>query len=94
MDGIGPRTSTWLVRQPNTMSFVLKSPTQDVHASISWTLHVTLLQQLLYRDQGVNKTCKRGEAIRVSAPSRPPRASLGPLALLLGQGPLLLLVEA
>ena len=28
--------------------------------------------QLLYRDQGINRTCKRGEAIRVSAPSSPP----------------------
>ena len=34
--------------------------------------------QLLYRDQGINRTCKRGEAIRVSAPSNPPRASPGP----------------
>jgi hypothetical protein len=34
--------------------------------------------QLLYRDQGVNRTCKRGEAIRVSAPSSPPRAIPGP----------------
>ena len=34
--------------------------------------------QLLYRDQGINRTCKRGEAIRVSAPSSPLRASPGP----------------
>ena len=34
--------------------------------------------QLLYRDHGINRTCKRGEAIRVSAPSSPPRASPGP----------------
>ena len=29
--------------------------------------------QLLYRDQGINRTCKRWEAIRVSAPSSPPK---------------------
>ena len=33
---------------------------------------------LMYRDHGVNRTCKRGEAIQVSAPSGPPRASPGP----------------
>ncbi|DBA94335.1 TPA: hypothetical protein ACH3X1_001942 [Trebouxia sp. C0004] len=34
--------------------------------------------ELKYRDQGVNRTCKRGEAIRVSAPISPPRASPAP----------------
>ncbi|DBA87833.1 TPA: hypothetical protein ACH3X1_004830 [Trebouxia sp. C0004] len=29
--------------------------------------------ELKYRDQGVNRTCKRGEAIRVSAPISPPQ---------------------
>ena len=40
--------------------------------------------ELKYRDQGVNRTCKRGEAIRVSAPIRPPRASPAPPGPLLG----------
>ncbi len=34
--------------------------------------------ELKYRDQGVNRTCKRGEAIRVSAPVSPSRASPAP----------------
>ena len=34
--------------------------------------------ELKYRDQGVNRTCKRGEAIRVSAPASPSRASPAP----------------
>ncbi|DBA88830.1 TPA: hypothetical protein ACH3X1_016428 [Trebouxia sp. C0004] len=34
--------------------------------------------ELKYRDQGVNRTCKRGEAIRVSAPISPPRAFPAP----------------
>ncbi|DBB02862.1 TPA: hypothetical protein ACH3X1_013469 [Trebouxia sp. C0004] len=34
--------------------------------------------ELKYRDQGVNRTCKRGEAIRVSAPISPPRVSPAP----------------
>ena len=34
--------------------------------------------QLIYRDQGIDRACKRGEATRVSAPSSPPRASPGP----------------
>ena len=33
--------------------------------------------ELKYRDQGVNRTCKKGEAIHVSAPSSPPRAPPG-----------------
>ncbi|DBA76910.1 TPA: hypothetical protein ACH3X1_009510 [Trebouxia sp. C0004] len=33
---------------------------------------------LKYRDQGVNRTCKRGEAIRVSAPTSPSGASPAP----------------
>lgn len=50
--------------------------------------------RLMCRDHGVNRTCKRGEAIRVSAPPGPLGLLLGPLALLQGLGPLLLLVEA
>ena len=34
--------------------------------------------ELKYRDQSVNRTCKRGEAIRVSAPTSPSRASPAP----------------
>lgn len=34
--------------------------------------------ELKYRDQGVNRTCKRGEAIRVSAPISPSGASPAP----------------
>jgi len=35
-------------------------------------------RELKYRDQGINRTCKRGEAIRVSAPVNPSRASPAP----------------
>ncbi|DBB07142.1 TPA: hypothetical protein ACH3X1_011713 [Trebouxia sp. C0004] len=40
--------------------------------------------ELKYRDQGVNRTCKRGDAIRVSAPISPPGPLLPHLGLLLG----------
>ncbi|DBA82774.1 TPA: hypothetical protein ACH3X1_007002 [Trebouxia sp. C0004] len=35
-------------------------------------------RELKYRDQGVNRTCKKGEAIRVSAPTSPCGASPAP----------------
>ncbi|DBB05591.1 TPA: hypothetical protein ACH3X1_012535 [Trebouxia sp. C0004] len=35
-------------------------------------------RELKCRDQGVNMTCKRGEAIRVAAPTSPSRASPAP----------------
>ncbi len=34
--------------------------------------------ELKYRDRGVNRTCRKGEAIHVSAPSSPPRAPPAP----------------
>ena len=43
--------------------------------------------QLLYRDRGTTRTCKRGEAIRVSAPTSPPRAPGPPRPSPVPRGP-------